>query len=134
MKQRETETSRTFTWRWKNSLKAVLSRLLLSSLLLSFSFCFKHLEISPVLKRRADGNSSFDLAFPERTRGHPSCLTHLATPDLQGACSVASGPLRAQGSPDLLAHPVGQPSPKFLFLPFSFPPYKAGSGLPWGTC
>ena len=72
-------------------MKAVLSRLLLSSLLLSFSFCFKHLEISPVLKRRADGNSSFDLAFPERTRGHPSCLTHLATPDLQGACSVASG-------------------------------------------
>lgn len=91
MKQQETEASRTFTWRWKNSLKAVLSRLLLSSLLLSFSFCFKHLEISPVLKRRADGNSSFDPAFPERARGHPSCLTPLATPALQGACSAASG-------------------------------------------
>ena len=30
---------------------------------------------------------------------------------------MASGPLRAQASPDLLAHPVGHPSPKFLFLP-----------------
>ena len=86
-----TETSRTFTWRWKNSLKAVLRRLLLLSLLLSFSFCFKHLEISPVLKRRADENSSFDPAFPGWARCHPSCLTPLATPPLQGACFAASG-------------------------------------------
>ena len=63
-----------------------------------------------------------------------SRLRRLCASPSRRSCSVASGPLRAQGSPDLLAHPVGQPSPKFLFLPFSFPPYKAGSGLPWGTC
>ena len=90
MKQRETETSRTFTCKWKNSLKAVLGRLLLFSLLLSFSFCFKYLETSPVLKRRADGNSSFDPAFSERARCHPNCLTPLTIPPLQGTGSVAS--------------------------------------------